>query len=303
MINMGFTNTDLKTVPDKTRQPKQDLADENYKLMFGGTSWKSIRQVNEKILIAGENSTGKTSLALNLALHDIKDDEIVMYVEIDNSGAQLIKTYYLDYVENEQLRPMNAVATKVDESGKTILLEEKTVNNAASFATVAQMALDNGFKIKTIIIDGLSFLLKYCEAVMRIDKRKAVDDGIPMGAWKVRNDKFTKFYSPFMLLPTSVIFLAHEDFVREMAEDGKFANVKQLFIDECSIRIITERRANANPDVEDYVAIIKKHRADVTKTNKEYKFFSVNNKSSKTDTNIDELANVIFLTPNGVNDD
>ena len=177
---MAFSNTktDIKDVPGKTRQPKTALAEENYKLMFEGEAWKNIRQVNEKILIAGENSTGKTSLALSLALHDIKDDEIVMYVEIDNSGAQLIKTYYRGYVENGQLRPMNAIVTDANEDGKTVILEEETVNNAGSFATTAQMAINNGFKVKAVIIDGLSFILDYCEAVMRISKNKAVDEGI-----------------------------------------------------------------------------------------------------------------------------
>lgn len=304
---MGFSNTkkgvDINNVPNSTIQPKEALADENYKLMFEGESWKDIRQVNEKILIAGENSTGKTSLALNLVLDNIQDDEIVMYIEIDNSGAQLIKTHYRNYVESGQLRPMNAIVTDVDSSGKTVVLEEKTINNAGSFATVAQKAIDSGFKIKAVIIDGLSFILEMCEVVMRITKNKAPDEGITYREWKLRNNEFKDFFKPFMILPTSVIFLAHEGFIRERAEDGNFSNIKQLFIDECSMRIITERRSSSNPDVEDYFAIIKKHRADVTKTNKEYKFFSVNNKTAKTNNSITDISSVVFPTVVGAKND
>ena len=294
MANNGFKN--LGDVPSSTNQPKVDLAKENYKLIFEGQSWKDIRQVNEKILIGGLNGSGKTSLALNVALHDIQDDEVVIYIERDNSGAQIIKNYFSTYVESGQLRPINPIIVKTNEEGKTIIEKEETVDNVTSIAASIQQGIDNGFKVKAVIIDGLSFLLKDCEAVMRIDKNKAVDEGIPIGAWKVRADKFESFYTPYMTLPTSVIFLGHEDFVREMAEDGKFANVKQLFIDECSMRIITEGRDNDNPDVTDYFAIIKKHRANVTEVNKEYNFFSVNNKTKKSKSHIEDLADVIFST-------
>jgi hypothetical protein len=293
---MAKATFNLGNVPNDTRQPKVDLGEENYKLIFEGQSWKNIRQVNEKILIGGLNGSGKTSLALNVALYNIKDDEIVIYLERDNSGAQIIKNLFSDYVESGQLRPINPIKVVTDEEGKTVIDKEATVDNVTSIAASIQKGIDNGFKVKAVIIDGLSFLLKDCEAVMRIDKKKAVDEGIPMGAWKVRADKFNSFYDPYMTLPTSVIFLGHEDFVREMAEDGKFANVKQLFIDECSMRMITEVRDNDNPDVTDYYVIIKKHRAKVTEVNKEYKFFSVNNKTKKSKSTIEDLANVIFST-------
>ena len=303
----GFDNVSIDSVSNNTRQPKttlkEDLGKENYKILFEGEDWKDVRQINVKILIAGENATGKTSLALNLVLENIKDDEIIVYVELDNSGAQIIRNQCYEYVEKGNLRPINAIITGVDKDGKTIIEEEKTINNAGSIAKSVQEAIDNGFNVKAIIIDGLSFILEMCEVVMRITKNKAPDEGITYREWKLRNEAFKDFFKPFMILPISVIFLAHEGFIRERAEDGQFSNVKQLFIDECSMRIITEKRSNDNPDVEDYYAIIKKHRANVMEVNKEYKFLSVNKKTKKLNSNIKNLEAVIFPTNVGDKDD
>lgn len=133
---------------------------------------------------------------------------------------------------------------------------------------------------------------------MRIDKDKAADEGISMAAWKIRNKAFRDFSSPYMALPVPVIFVSHEDFIREISlEEGKsFASVKQRFIDECSMRMTLEKRDNDNPDVTDYFAIIRKNRTDVTKENQEFKFMSINRKTEKIDFNADDLVNVIFPT-------
>ena len=60
------------------------------------------------------------------------------------------------------------------------------------------------------------------------------------------------------------------------------------------MRIITKKEIFDNPDVESYIATIRKNRSDVTKVNKSFNFMSVNNKTEKIDFNVDKIANVVF---------
>lgn len=291
---MGFDNVDLKDVPGKTRSPKQSLKDEIFGILFNDEEETKKKQINKKILISGMNGTAKSSLSLALATHDLKEDEVIIYVDIDNSGFEIIQEFYFDHYEKRQIRIYNPDKTH-EVNGVTVKFEEEVVGAAGSAAQSIKDAINAGFKVKAVIVDGISFLLEYCESIMRIDKNKAADEGIPMGAWKIRNKAFRDFSSPYMALPVPVIFVSHEDFIREMQEEGqKFASVKQRFIDECSMRIVLEKRDGSNPDVTEYLATIKKNRADVTKENQQYIFMKINHKTEKIDFNIEGLVNVIF---------
>lgn len=297
---MAQFNVNGKNIGDTTRKPKKPLKDEIFEALFNDEEEKKMKQINKKILISGENGTAKSSLSLALATQDLQDDEIIIYVDIDNSGFEIVQEFYFDYYQKHQIRIYNP--DKVHEvNGITVKDEEEVVGAAGSAAQSIKDAIEAGYKIKAVIVDGISFLLEYCESVMRINKEKAADEGVPMGAWKIRNKAFRDFSSPYMALPVPVIFVSHEDFIREISEDEgkKFASVKQRFIDECSMRMTLEKRSNDNPDVTDYFALIRKNRADVTKENQEFKFMSINCKTEKIDFNIEKLVNVIFPTDVG----
>lgn len=300
---MGF-NFNGKSVPDSTRNPKKALKDEIFEALFNDQEETKKKEINKKILISGVNGTAKSSLSLALATQNLKEDEVIIYVDIDNSGFEIIQEFYFDYYQKRQIRIYNP--DKVHEvNGVTVKDEEAVVGAAGSAAQSIKDAINAGYKIKAVIVDGISFLLEYCESIMRIDKNKAADEGIPMGAWKIRNKAFRDFSSPYMALPVPVIFVSHEDFIRELSEEdgNKFASVKQRFIDECSMRMTLEKRDSSNPDVTEYWATIRKNRADVTKENQDFKFMSINCKSEKIDFDISDLVKVIFPTELGDNID
>lgn len=291
---MGL-ETKGKNVGEATRKPKKDLKEEIFELLFNDEEETQKKQINKKILISGMNGTAKSSLGLALATQNLKDDEVVIYIDIDNSGLEIVQEFYFDFYQKKQIRIYNPYKThKIN--GVSVKDEEGIVGASGSAAESVREAIDNGFKIKAVIVDGISFLLEYCESIMRIDKNKAADEGISMAAWKIRNKAFRDFSSPYMALPVPVIFISHEDFIRENYEEpgAKFAGVKQRFIDECSMRIITEKRFNDNPNITDYYSIIRKNRSDVTKENREYKFMSINHKSEKIVFDISDLVDVVF---------
>lgn len=290
---MGFKNVD-KDVGESTRKTKISLKDEIFNEIFNEQQETVKKQINKKILISGENGTAKSSLALALLTQDLKDDEVIIYVDIDNSGLEIIQEFYFDFYEKRQIRVYRP--DKVHQiDGVTVKDEEKIVGAVGSAAEAVKDAIEAGFNIKAIIVDGISFLLEFCESIMRINKNKAADEGIPMGAWKIRNKAFRDFSSPYMSLPVPVIFVSHEDFIQEMQEK-LLSSVKQRFIDECSMRITLEKRDGNNPDVTNYFATIKKNRSDVTKENQEYQFMSINHKTEKIVTNYNKLLDVIFPT-------
>jgi len=291
---MGELTVKGKNIGDTTRKSKISLKKDIYKVMFEELGEVDKKEINKKILISGENGTAKSSLALSLLTHDLQDDEVVIYVDIDNSGYEIIQSFYFKYYETHQVRHYNPTQTK-DEGKRSIKDEEATAGAVGAMAHAISEAIENGFTIKGIIVDGLTFLLQYCEAVMRINKDKAADEGIPMGAWKIRNDEFRKIYSLYMALPTTIIFISHEDFIEEFQEKD-LSSVKRQFINECSMRIITQREDSDNPDVENYIATVRKNRSDVTQVNKIFKFMSVNKKTSKIDFDAENLVKVIFPT-------
>ena len=294
-----FDNTNLKKVSENTRNPKVPLKDEIFEILFNEKEETQKKQINKKILISGMNGTAKSSLSLALAISNLKEDEVIIYVDIDNSGFEIVQEFYLDYYKKRQVRIYNPDRTH-EVNGVTVKDEEAIVGASGSAAQSIKDAINAGFKVKAVIVDGISFLLEYCESIMRIDKNKAADEGIPMGAWKIRNKAFRDFSSPYMALPVPVIFISHEDFIREMQPEGqKFASVKQRFIDECSVRLVLEKRNGSNPDVTEYLATIRKNRADVTKENQEYIFMKINCKTEKVDFDIKDLVNVIFPTDIG----
>lgn len=299
----GFNVNGNGNVGENTRKPKVSLKDEIDKILFNEEEEIKKKQVNKKILISGMNGSAKSSLSLALATNNLKEDEIIIYVDIDNSGFEIVQEFYFDYYQNRQIRIYNPYRThKVN--GVDVTDEEAVVGAAGSAAQSIREAIESGYNIKAVIVDGISFLLEYCESIMRIDKEKAADAGIPMGAWKIRNKAFRDFSSPYMSLPVPVIFVSHEDFIREMQEEPeKFASVKQRFIDECSMRMTLDKRDGGNPDVTNYFAIIKKNRSDVTKENQEFKFMMINRKTEKIDFDTSDLVDVIFPTDVGNIDD
>ena len=290
---MAF-NVGNKDVGESTRKVKIPLKDEIFAEIFNDEEETVKKQINKKILISGENGSAKSSLALALLTQDLKDDEVIIYVDIDNSGLEIIQEFYFDFYEKRQIRVYRP--DKVHQvDGVTVKDEEKIVGAVGSAAEAVKDAIEAGFNIKAIIVDGISFLLEFCESIMRINKNKAADEGIPMGAWKIRNKAFRDFSSPYMSLPVPVIFVSHEDFIQEVQEKP-LSSVKQRFIDECSMRITLEKKDSDNPDVTDYFGTIRKNRSDVIKENQSFKFMSINHKTEKVMTDYDGLVNVIFPT-------
>lgn len=279
---------------ESTRAPRKSLLQEINDYMAQSNKDK-LNNVFKKILLSGESGTGKTSLALSLLTHDLKKDEVVYLVNVDNSGPEIIMLFYNEEYMSDQIKFIDAQEYTLTEEGATVLDAEKTVLKAATFAQYIRNQIENGVKVKGVIVDGVSFLLDYAEAKMRMEKNMDAAQGAPsMGIWKIRNEFFRKFTSAYMSLPIPAIFITHDDFIPELAKKD-FAGVKSRLIEECSMRITLEKRRNPkNEFVTDYTAIIKKNRSNIFTVNKETVFRQVNFKNDSIVESEDELYNLIF---------
>ena len=290
----------IRNMGEKTRKPKESMKDEIFGQIFDAKKQNINDKINKKILLSGENGTGKTSLALYLLTYDLKDDEIIVYISVDNSGEEIIQSFYLDEYQSGNIRIYNPDAFTENEKGATVKDEETIVNNVTSAAEAVRQALEQDIHVKGVILDGVSFLLEYAEARMRLEKNLDADQGAQLSVWKIRNKFFRECTSAFMSLDTPVIYVTHSDFIPELVEQGKdLSSVKQRLIDECSMRLTIEKIPSVEDvNVEDYVATIRKDRSNIFSVGKKQVFMSANNKEETIDLQYDKVYDLIFPKAN-----
>ena len=281
---------------EETRNPQISLEDEIYNLIFESNKQVETDKIAQKILLSGENGLGKTSLALALLLQNIKDDEKIVYVGIDNSGSEIISRFFAEETQQGHILSFNPDASKVTDTGASVKDEERVLERVTSTAAAIKKAINSGIKVKGVIVDGVSFLLEYAESKMRLEKNIAPDGGTPTHVWKIRAKAFREFSSAYMALDIPVVFISHEDFMPERVEPGKdLSNVKKRLLDECGVRIILNRKNDPdNNHVTDYIAEVKKNRSDIFTVGKTIVFMTANNEKNIAETNYKELTNLIF---------
>lgn len=281
---------------EETRNAKESLEDEIYNMIFESNKQLETDRVAQKIILSGENGLGKTSLALALFSEDLADDEKIVYVGIDNSGSEIINKFFKKQLHDGQILPFNPDAKKINERGASVKDEERVLEKVTTTSAAIKRAIDNGIKVKGVIVDGISFLLEYAESKMRMEKNLSADQGTQMGAWKIRAKFFREFTSAYMALDVPVIFVSHEDFMPERVEAGKeLSSVKKRVLDECGVRIILNKRQSAdNSHVEEYIAEIKKNRSDIFAVGKKVIFMTANNEEDIAETDYKSLKALIF---------
>lgn len=286
----------LEKKAESTRNPQESLEDEIYNIIFESNKQLENDRVAQKVVLSGENGLGKTSLALALLTDGLADDEKIVYIGIDNSGSEIINKFFKKELHAGQILSFNPDARKLNERGVSVRDEERVLEKVTTTSSAIKRAIDSNIKVKAVIVDGISFLLEYAEAKMRMERNLDADSGTQLNLWKIRAKFFREFTSAYMALDVPVIFVSHEDFMPEKTEPGKdLSSVKRRLIDECGVRIILEKKSSTdNNHVEDYIAEIKKNRSDIFTVGKKVTFMSANNETDIAETNYHELKELIF---------
>lgn len=286
----------LNEQAEKTRNPQESLFDEIYSEIFESNKQVENDTIAQKIVLSGKNGFGKTSLALALLTEDLADDEKIVYVGIDNSGSEIINKFFKKELHAGKILPFNPDARIKNDRGVWVRDEERVLEKVTTTSSVIKQALDNGIKVKAVIVDGISFLLEYAEAKMRMERNLDADSGTQLNLWKIRAKFFREFTSAYMSLDVPVIFISHEDFMPERTEPGKeLSSVKKRLLDECGVRIVLDKKQSSdNNHVEDYIAEIKKNRSDIFTVGKKVVFMSANNEEDIATNDYDSLKELIF---------
>ena len=144
-----------KVAAEETRKSKTSLKDDLRKEMFESNQKKLSAQYYKKVLLSGENGAGKTSLAMFLLLHNIQDDEIVFYINVDGSGPEIADNFYGEYYDSRQLRIIDASVFEENEKGVEIKNEEATVNRVITAAALIREGLEDNEIINRIVQENL----------------------------------------------------------------------------------------------------------------------------------------------------
>ena len=148
-----------KVAAEQTRKSKTSLKDDLRKEMFESNEKKLSAQYYKKVLLSGENGAGKTSLAMYLLLHNIQDDEMIFYINVDGSGPEIADNFYKSYYDSRQLRIIDASVFEENEKGVEIKNEETDEN------VKTQELLD---------LLSVSNVLKSYKAARRVGERRKV---------------------------------------------------------------------------------------------------------------------------------
>ena len=232
---------------DEARAAAKQMVQENIKRVPGGEEeqpsfslaktekWlldKQIYQNKYVCLILGKDGSGKTPLALSyLADEDIKNGSKVVVLDMDGGCQPLIRKYHEDRCKKfgrevgDVFLVKDPFTEKVSDEG--VVPDYLTTFN--KIKGVVKLLKDDSWrqkqKIKYVILDGLSALLKYCENQMRLEKSLDQDGGVQLRYWLRRNQLFLEITDAIKNLPISSFMIAHEDFI--LKTTGENSSVKE----------------------------------------------------------------------------
>lgn len=269
-----------KQAVDKTRAPTVTLVDEMDKLLFEDEQIFP-EMVPTCAMIYGEDGTGKTGLALStLTDQDVADGKQIIIVDLDSGNLPLLLEHHEDKLAAGSIRYIDPVQWDYDQDGNPVLDYKKTFAMINAIAVAAKKRWQKDQKIKAIIFDGGSKLLKYSEQQMRLEKALKADGGVQTRYWLIRNKMFLETLELYKSLPFDKYFIFHEDFIPFVSTgDKKFASVK-LQTNQMMFQKIFCERVDSGPKVE-YRATIHKSKFDITKEGKMIVFGEVNKKDEE----------------------
>ena len=230
-------------------------------------------------LIYGKDGRGKSGIALDyLTDEDIKNGRKIVIIDIDGGMTPLIKNYHGERVRKAK-KKLHEVFIIKNPLKSTVKDGKYSVDYRATFQNILKMisvtrAKAKEWKIKAIIVDGVSTLLKYAEKQMRLEKNLQADGGVSMRYWLIRNALFEETIQQVMSLPINKIFIAHDDFILDGVDNASSIKIRMNAMMLQKIRCV--RKTQKDSSVE-FRAVIDKDKLNVLNENETIRFLIVNN--------------------------
>lgn len=271
---MSFFDED-KTLKEDNRETIEKAFDEKEieEFLFNDDGYKS----KVCALLYGKDGTGKSGIVLDAA-KQLKDDEKMVIIDLDGGCEPIALTHHSDEYKNRKIIIKNPIVATVTDKDVEIDYQQ-TMNNIKKVLYYLKNNIEK-HKVRIIVLDGLSTLLKYCEYQTRSDKHIAADGGMQLRYWINRMRFFLTIMEVAKSLPCDRYFIAHEDFIINTGEEKSSVVIKTNQMMFQKIKCTTETAMDGKV----FKAIIDKNKANTASEGQEFKFLSVKDKKYKWDT-------------------
>ena len=178
-------------------------------------------------LFVGDNGVGKSGAATSY-LKFLKDDECIVYVDLDAGDMDNLVQYWREEVANGKLRYYYPIIWENEtKDGKQARVNyDKSIEEMRLIAMWILQEDKEGipnyekYNIKAVVLDGLSKLKGYAEYQMK-NETNMDRTGDPMRKyWRIRNLDFLETLELYKVIPIDTIFVGREDFNKEPEKMG-----------------------------------------------------------------------------------
>lgn len=226
-------------------------------------------------LFLGRDGTGKSGSALSILTdEDVKEGKRIVVLDLDNGNMDTILQYHREKYENGNIILLNPIVWKENEDFSDIVIDYKeTMKQIKAVGIIVQKQWEER-KIKAIILDGLSKLLKFSEYQMRVEKSLDVSGGVSLKYWVNRNKSFLEMLELYKSLPIHKIYVGHENFdikVDAVDVSAILRDTNALMAQKVSFTV-----DEGIDDVTKFYAKIDKSKQDLRNKNAEICFAEVN---------------------------
>lgn len=196
-----------------------------------------------KCLFWGGDGTGKSGVALTLLdMINLEEGEKILVIDLDIGNMPASLSYHRKAYENGNLILWNPLEMKEEElAGERDFVTDYKLTMARVKAG-AIWAKDNfeELKIRAVVLDGLSTLLKHSEWQMRLEKNLDVSGGVTQRYWVTRNKSFLEMLQLYKSIPLDVIFIGNSEFgvdVNDKEASKIYRNVNDLVFQKVSFKV------------------------------------------------------------------
>lgn len=179
-------------------------------------------------LFVGHAGTGKSAVA-NSFVSTLKDNEVILYLDIDKGNMENVLTYHLaDYTSGKINLQNIDVWTRGSGRRKNQLDYDTMMDDLRDWALVVDDCkgiMTDGKReltIKLIVFDGISKIKQYAEWQMKNEQNVGVAGTVETRYWRVRNEDFLTMLEIFKLTPVDTIFIGNADFNQDVTNDEKY---------------------------------------------------------------------------------
>lgn len=249
-----------------------------------------------KALFYGADGTGKSGTALALLDYlDLDNGEKLVLVDLDAGNLPTILAYHREAYENGNLVLFDPTKWKevIDGADKDVVLDYKGTMMRIKAAGIWIKENYQKHKIRAVILDGLSTLLKHAEYQMRIEKNIDVTGNVVFKYWVNRNKMFLEMIGLYKSIPLDIIFIGHEDFA--VSENEKEATKIMKNTNDMMFQKVHFKVKETMDGKVQFVAKIDKSKQNILNKGREIVFGEVDTIDEETNEYLWEPTKVLEL--------